>query len=148
MIQESYQHCLNATAPTAGHHGYVPAMPFQQNAFRTLEDNDSDDESIAASVAMQVVALTHQSQLKSSTVTNMSQCHDQQMAHIASQQDLMHQNMHQIIAALNAVMFNMSNEGRGIGCYAGSRLWMCPPGRWAWMQSANVCHRWRGFQPR
>jgi hypothetical protein len=83
-----------------------------------LEDNDSDNESIAASVATQVTALTHQSQLTSSTITNTSQHHDQQMAHITSQQDLMHQNMHQITAALNAVMFNVSNKGHGIGRYA------------------------------
>jgi hypothetical protein len=43
------------------------------------------------------------------------------MAHIASQQDLMHQNMHQIIAALNAVAFNANDEGRGIGHYARGR---------------------------
>ncbi len=49
----------------------------------------------------------------------MSQCHNNQMAHIAAQQDLMHQNMHQIIAALNAIMFNIRDEGRGIGRYAG-----------------------------
>jgi hypothetical protein len=41
------------------------------------------------------------------------------MAHIAVQQDLMHQIMHQIIAALNAVTFNISNEGPGIGRYEG-----------------------------
>jgi hypothetical protein len=118
MIQESFQHCLNATAPTAGHHGYAPAMPFQQNAFGALAENNFNDKSIAASVAMQVVALTHQSQIASLTVVNTSQRHDQQMAHIASQQDLMHQNMHQIIAALNAVMSNASNKGRSIGRYA------------------------------
>jgi hypothetical protein len=28
MIQESFQRRLNATTPTAGHHGYSPAMPF------------------------------------------------------------------------------------------------------------------------
>jgi hypothetical protein len=119
MIQESFQRCLNATTPNAGHHGYAPAMPFQQNVFSTLEDNNSSDKSIATSIAMQVVALTHQSQPTSLTVTSTSQRHNKQMAHIASQQDLMHQNMHQIIAALNAVMFNVSNKGRSIGHYAG-----------------------------
>jgi hypothetical protein len=83
-----------------------------------LEANNSDDDSIAASITMQVTALTHQSQLMSSTVANTSQRHDQQMAHIASQQDLMHQDMHQIIATLNAVVFNASNKGRSIGRYA------------------------------
>ncbi len=33
MIQEAFQWHLNAMAPTAGHHGYAPAMPYQQNAF-------------------------------------------------------------------------------------------------------------------
>jgi hypothetical protein len=33
MIQEAFQQHLNATAPTAGHHGYASAMPHQQNAF-------------------------------------------------------------------------------------------------------------------
>ncbi len=121
MIQKFFQRCLNATVPTAGHHGYAPAMPFQQNTFSALEDNDSDDKSIATSTATQVVALTHQSQLTSSTVANTSQRHDQQMAHIASQQHLMHQNMHQIIATLNAVTFNVSNKGRSIGRYAGGQ---------------------------
>jgi hypothetical protein len=118
IIQEFFQRCLNTTAPTIGHHGYASAMPFQQNAFCALAENNSDDKFIAASIAMQVVALTHKSQITSSTVTNTSQHHDQKMTHIASQQDLVHQNMHQIIAALNTVMFNASNEGRGIGHYA------------------------------
>jgi hypothetical protein len=121
MIQESFQRRLNETAPTAGHRGYAPAMPFQQNAFSALAENDSDNKSLAASVATQVVALTHQSQITSSAVANTSQHHDQQMAHIALQQDLMHQNMHQIIDALNAVAFNANDEGRGIRCYAGGR---------------------------
>ncbi len=115
MIQESFQRCLNTTAPTAGHHGYAPAMPFQQNAFGALAENDSDNKSVAASVATQVAALTHQSQIMSSTIANTSQCHDQQMAHIASQQYLMHQNMHQIIAALNAVAFGC------VACQCGAK---------------------------
>ena len=96
-------------------------MPFQHNAFSALAENDSNDKSITTSVATQVAALTHQSQITSSTLANTSQCHDQQMAHIASQQDLMHQNMHQIIAAWKAVTFNASNKGRGIGRYAGGQ---------------------------
>jgi hypothetical protein len=119
MIQESFQCCLNATTPTTGHHGSAPAMPIQQNAFSALAENNSNDESVAASIATQVAALTHQSQIMSSTIANTSQRHDQQMAHIASQQDLMHQDMHQIIATLNAVVFNASNKGRCSGRYAG-----------------------------
>jgi hypothetical protein len=30
----------------------------------------------------------------------------------------MHENMHQLINGLNAVAFNISNEGGGVGCYA------------------------------
>ncbi len=121
MIQESFQRCLNTTAPTAGHHDYAPTIPFQQNAFGALAENDSNNQSVAASIAMQVAALTHQSRIPSSTVAYTSQHHDQQMAHIASQQDLMHQNMHQIIATLNAIAFNTSEEGHGISHYAGGR---------------------------
>ncbi len=111
---------FNVTAPTDGHHGYAPAQPYLQNAFGILEE-ESDDKSIVASIATQVAALTHQSQLTSSNVSNTSQRHDNQMAHIAAQQDLMHQNMHQIIAGFNAITFNVRNEGRGIGRYAGKQ---------------------------
>jgi hypothetical protein len=31
LIQESFQHHLNATAPTAGGHSYAPAQPYDQN---------------------------------------------------------------------------------------------------------------------
>jgi hypothetical protein len=68
MIQEEAFHWrLNATAPTAGHHGYAPAMPYQQNAFGILGETtaDSDDKS-ADTVATQVAALTYQSQLTTS----------------------------------------------------------------------------------
>jgi hypothetical protein len=47
MIQESFQQRLNATAPTAGQHGYAPAQPYLQNAFCVLEE-ESDNESIVA----------------------------------------------------------------------------------------------------
>jgi hypothetical protein len=43
MIQESFQQCLNVTAPMAGHHGYAPALPFQQNAFGALAGDDDSD---------------------------------------------------------------------------------------------------------
>jgi hypothetical protein len=36
MIQEAFQCCLNLMAFTAGHHGYAPAMLFQQKAFGAL----------------------------------------------------------------------------------------------------------------
>jgi hypothetical protein len=64
MIQEAFQRRLNATAPTAGHHGYTPALPYQ-NAFGALMDKNDDDgkELVAESVANQVAALTYHSQL-------------------------------------------------------------------------------------
>jgi hypothetical protein len=50
MIQDAFQHQLNATAPTTGHQGYALTLPFQQNAFGTLANDDSDNDS-AATVA-------------------------------------------------------------------------------------------------
>ncbi len=72
MIQDAFQHQLNVTAPTTGHLGYAPALPFQQNAFGTLANDDSDDTS-AATVATQMAALTHQSQITATTAANLSQ---------------------------------------------------------------------------
>jgi hypothetical protein len=46
---------------------------------------------------------------------NSSQPQELQLAHLASQQNLMHENMHQLIAGLNAVAFNISNKGHGVG---------------------------------
>jgi hypothetical protein len=113
LIQEGFQHCLNATAPTAGHLGYAPACPFKQNAFGVLvENNDNDNESIAATMATQVSALTYQSQLTQSTAANTSQRQDQQMAQIAAVQDATHKTLHQLINGMNALAFNASNAGR------------------------------------
>jgi hypothetical protein len=71
MIQDAFQHCLNATAPTAGHQEYAPALPFQQNAFSALANKDSDDDS-AKTVTTQMAALTYQSQLTATTAANLS----------------------------------------------------------------------------
>ncbi len=115
LIQESFQRRLNATAPTAGHHGYAPTLPHQQNAVGALaSDADTDNDSVKT-VATQVAALTYQSQLTASTAADNSQRQELQLAHLASQQNMMHENMHQLIAGLNAVAFNMSNEGHGVG---------------------------------
>ena len=74
LIQEAFQCGLNATAPTAGHHRYAPAQPFEHNAFGILAEDDNNNEaSIAATVATQVAALTYQSQLTQSTAANTSQ---------------------------------------------------------------------------
>jgi hypothetical protein len=76
MIQDAFQHQLNPTAPTVGHQGYAPALPFQQNAFGTLANDDSDDDS-AATVTTQMAALTYQSQIMANTAANLSQQMDQ-----------------------------------------------------------------------
>jgi hypothetical protein len=109
MIKEAFQHCLNTTAPTAGHHGYTPALPYQ-NTFGTLEAKDFNKES-NNTVATQMALLTYQSQLTASTLANTSQQVKQQFANLASQQNLMHKNLHQIIAQINALSFNQSDKG-------------------------------------
>jgi hypothetical protein len=43
IIQEAFQHHLNATAPIAAHQGYAPALPYMQNAFGALAEEDNDD---------------------------------------------------------------------------------------------------------
>ncbi len=72
MIQDLFQRCLNATAPTAGQQGYAPALPFQQNAFGSLEELEDDNNNVKT-VATQVAALTYQSQLTASTAVNTSE---------------------------------------------------------------------------
>ena len=76
------------------------------------------DEESNRSVATQVAALTYQSQLMANTATNTSVCQEQQLAHLVAQQNMMHKNMHQIIAGLNAVRFNQRDKCRGAGCFA------------------------------
>jgi hypothetical protein len=112
LIQKSFQHSLNSTAHTAGHQGYAPALLFQKNAFRALVDSEDDNDDTKA-MATQVAALMYQSQLTDSTAVKSSVCQEQQLVHLASQQNMMHENMHQIqiIAGLNAVAFNVSDEG-------------------------------------
>jgi hypothetical protein len=117
MIQDSFQWRLNATTPTASHQGYAPTLPFQQNAFNALGESEDDNNNVET-VATQVATLTYQIQLTASTAANTSIRQEQQLAHLASQQSLMHENMHQLIDGLNAVAFNISNEGRGVRCYA------------------------------
>jgi hypothetical protein len=117
MIQEAFQRCLNEMAPTASHHGYAPTLPYQ-NAFGALEAKDSNDEP-NNTVTTQVAALTYQSQCTASTVAISSQQAEQQFAHLASQQNLMHKNMHQIIAQVDALSFNQSDVGGSCGCTHG-----------------------------
>jgi hypothetical protein len=115
LIQEAFQRRLNATAPTAGHHGYAPALPFQQNAFGALASNDSDEDDSTEMVATQMAALTYQSQLTATTAANSSQQMGQYMQTLAHQQDLLHQNQHQMMEQMAALSFNQSDAGRGIG---------------------------------
>ncbi len=115
MIQDAFQCWLNATAPTAGHQGYAPALPFQQNPFGALAGKDLDDDS-AYTIAMQMVALTYQSQLTATTATNLSQRMDQYVQTLAHQHEQLHQNQHQIMEQMAAHLFNQSNTGGGIGC--------------------------------
>jgi hypothetical protein len=102
MIQGAFQCQLNAMAPTAGHQRYAPALPFQQNAFGALANDDSDDDS-AKTVATQMAALTYQSQLTATMAANFSQQMDQYVQTLAHQQEQLHQNQHQIIKQLAAV---------------------------------------------
>jgi hypothetical protein len=87
-------------------------MPHQQNDYGILGQNKSDNESVET-VATQVAALTYQSQMTASTTANASQRAEQQFAHLASQQNMMHKNMHQIIAQVNSLSFNQSDVGHG-----------------------------------
>jgi hypothetical protein len=118
IIQESFQRQLNATAPTASSHSYAQAQPLRQNAFGALEANNTDKESVNGFVATQVAALTYQSQLTTNTAANTSMHQEQQLVHLMTQQHMMHKNMHQLIAGLNAVTFDQSDEGRGAGRFA------------------------------
>ncbi len=89
LIEESFQHQLNATAPTAGHHGYALALPHQQNAFRALANNANTEDDSVKTVTAQVAALNYQSQLTAWTAANNSQRQKLQLAHFASEQNIM-----------------------------------------------------------
>jgi hypothetical protein len=83
---------------------------------RDFGSNKSDDD-LVETVATQVAALTYQSQMTASSMANTSQCAEQQFAHLASQQNMMHKNMHQIIVLVSTLSFNQSNaeHGRAVG---------------------------------
>ena len=110
LIQESFQRRLNATAPTAGGHGYA-----------ALEEASDDDDSVATAVASQVAALTYQSQLTASTAANSSQRQEQQIAHLAAVQDATNATLHQIIDGLNAVALNVNDVAGRNNRYGGGR---------------------------
>ena len=70
-------------------------------------------------VATQMAALTYQSQLTANTAANSSQQMGQYMQTLAHQQDLLHQNQHQMMEQMAALSFNQSDAGRGIRRPAG-----------------------------
>ena len=116
IIQDAFERRLNATAPTAGHHGYAPALPYMlNNAFGAFGPaaETSDDESVDT-IATQMAAVTMQSQLTATTAANSSQRHEQGMQALAQQNQLLHANQHQILEQLAALTFNASDAGQGI----------------------------------
>jgi hypothetical protein len=92
-IQDTFQWQLNASAPTSGHQGYAPALPFQQNAFNALATEDSDKDT-ANTVPTQMVTLTYQSQLMAATAAKVSQQMDQYVQMLAQQQEHLQQLQH------------------------------------------------------
>jgi hypothetical protein len=72
-------------------------------------------------VAMQVTALTHQNQLTTNTAANTSQRNQQQFAQLNTHQNMMHENLHQIIAQVSALTFNASNQGQGTVWFSGHK---------------------------
>jgi hypothetical protein len=129
IIQEAFQRRWNATAPTAGHQGYAPALPYMMhNAFAALGPTaeDDNDENSTDTIATQVAALTMQSQLTASTAANMMQRQDHLYQHLAQQQTLLHANQHLILDQLAALTFNASDAGQGQRS-AGSGRGCTPP---------------------
>ncbi len=114
IIQDAFQRRLNALAPTSGHQGYAPALPFQQNAFNVLANDDSDEDT-ADTVPTQMAALTYQSQLTAAIATDASQQMDQYVQTLTQQQEQLHQTQHQIMEQLAALSLNHGNGDRGVG---------------------------------
>ena len=116
IIQDAFERCLNAMAPTAGHQGYAPALPYMlNNAFRAFGPmaETSDNESVDT-IATQMAAAMLQSQLTATTAANSSQRHEQGLQALAQQNQLLHANQHQILERLAEISFNASNAGQGI----------------------------------
>jgi hypothetical protein len=116
IIQDVFERRLNATAPTAGHQGYAPALPYMLNnafgAFGPTADTNDDDS--VDTIATQIAAVTMQSQLTATTAANSSQRQEQAVQALARQQDLLHAQQHQILGQLAALSFNASDAGQGI----------------------------------
>jgi hypothetical protein len=125
IIQDVFERRLNATAPTAGHQGYAPALPYMlTNAFGAFGPTAeaSDNESVDT-IATQIAAATLQSQLTATTAANSSQCHEKGLQALAQQNQLLHANQHQILEQLATLSFNASDAGQVIcrGCRGGGR---------------------------
>ncbi len=133
-IQKAFHRCLNATAPTAGHHGYAPPHPNQQNAFGILGKDDDDNK--ANTVASQVAALMYQSQLTQSTAANTRQHQEHQMAQLSAVQDVTHVSLHQLTDGMNVLMFNASNAGR-VGTLKDGYIHKVPLPWAPWIQHAS-----------
>ncbi len=129
IIQDAFERCLNATAPTASHQGYAPALPYMlNNAFSALgQANETNGDDSVDTIATQMAAVTLQSQLTASTAANSSQRHNQAVQALAQQQHLLHANQHQILEQLAALSFNASNAGRGVCCGGGGGGRGSPP---------------------
>ena len=125
IIQDVFEWRLNATAPTAGHQGYGPALPYMLNnafgAFKPTADTNNNDS--VDTIATQIAVVTMQSQITATTAANSSQRHEQAVQALAHQQNLLHTNQHQILEQLAALSFNASDAGKGMrrGGRRGSR---------------------------
>ena len=82
--------------------------------FGALASNDLDEDDSTKTVATQMAALMYQSQLTATTAANWSQQMGQYIQTLAHQQDLLHQNQHQMMEQMAALSFNQSDAGRGI----------------------------------
>jgi hypothetical protein len=104
-FERALQQQLNASAPTSGHQGYAPALPFHHNAFNALAADDSDKDT-ANTTATQMAALTYQSQLTAATAANTSERMDQYVHTPAQQQEQLQQTQHQLMVQLAALTLN------------------------------------------
>ncbi len=131
-------------APTFGHQGYAPALPFQHNAFNALAADNSDEDT-ADSMATQMAALTYQSQLTVATAANASERMDQYVHTLAQQQEQLQQTQHQLMVQLAALTLN---HGKGQGVGRQRRPNIPPPPPFAPSQLGHHNYRQQGGQGR
>ena len=96
IIQDAFEWRLNATAQTADHQEYTPALPYILNyAFGAFSPTtETKDDGSVDTIATQMATVTLQSQLTAATVVNSVQHHNQGMQALAQQQQLLHTNQH------------------------------------------------------